>query len=396
MFTAQEIDRFRFDTPGVVSNIHLNNAGAALMPKVVIKTMQQHLLLEANIGGYEAAAARKSEVADFYAVVSQLIGALPRQIAYAASATDAYSRALSAIPFSEGDIILTTTNDYVSNQLAFLQLKARYGVRIIKAADKPSGTVDCESIQKLIKRFQPKVVAVTHVPTNSGLVQPIQAIGEICEKEDLIYLVDACQSAGQLPLDVRSIKCDFLSATFRKYLRGSRGSGFLYVSDRILEKDYEPLFIDLRSSIWRSEEAYELLEDAKRFELWEKSYVAMLGSWAATRYLLDVGIEKIEKRVKSLSDTLRSRLSGIKKIRTLDSGNELCGIVTFTVDDWDAVAFKSKLDDHGINASLVFRESALMDMDAKGAAWACRFSPHYYNIEDEIEETLAVVESIVS
>ena len=396
MFTETQIDILRKETPGVANGIHLNNAGAALMPQAVMTAMQHHLELEGQIGGYEAAALRKEEVADFYSAVAESIGAQSHQIAYANSATDAYVKALTSIPFEEGDVILTTANDYVSNQIAFLQLERKKKVQVIRAADTVIGGVDCDSVEELVRQFKPKLVAVTHVPTNSGLVQPVETIGEICNDFEVVYLVDACQSVGQLKLDVTDIRCDFLSATFRKFLRGARGSGFLYVSDRILKSGFEPDFLDLHSANWLSPDHYEAAHDAKRFELWERSFAALLGSWVATRYFLGLNIEHIEGRVQKLATNLRERLNSIPQVTVLDRGDKLCGIVTFHVVGWDPARLKQMLNQHSLNASFAYANSALIDMQDKNVSWVCRFSPHYYNTMDEIEKSVAILMDILS
>ena len=209
--------------------------------------------------GYEAAALAQDDIRAFYQRTAKLINAQAHNIAFASSATDAYNRALSSIPFIKGDIILTTSNDYVSNQIAFLQLQKRFKVKLIRVPNMSTGEVDVDEMEKMIEKYTPQLVAVTHVPTSSGLVQPVEAIGRICLDRGIWYLVDACQSAGQIPLDVEKIQCDFLSATFRKFLRGPRGAGFLYVSDRILkQKDFAPLFVDLHSASWEKPDQYVL------------------------------------------------------------------------------------------------------------------------------------------
>ncbi len=141
--------------------------------------MQQHLALEADIGGYEAADVKRAELEGFYSALAQMLHTAPRNIAFAGSATDAYARVLSAIPWQVGDAILTTENDYVSNQIAFLALQKRFGVQLLRARDASAGGVDVDDFEQLLKKHRPKLAAVTHVPTNSGLVQPVNAIGQI-------------------------------------------------------------------------------------------------------------------------------------------------------------------------------------------------------------------------
>jgi selenocysteine lyase/cysteine desulfurase len=264
-FSAEELDALRADTPGCRGRIHFNNAGAGLMPAPVLEAAQAHLRLEAEIGGYEAAAARTDAIAAFYEVTAQLVGCRPENIAHTANATDAYSRALSAIPFESGDVVVTTRNDYISNQIAFLSLKRRLGVEVIHAPDLAEGGVDASELGAIIRKRRPRLIAVTHIPTNAGLVQPVEEIGAICRENGVLYLVDACQSVGQRVLETERICCDFLTATHRKYLRGARGSGFLYVSDRALAAGLEPLFIDMQGARWTADDRYEPAQSARRF-----------------------------------------------------------------------------------------------------------------------------------
>lgn len=385
------VDQWRADTPGVQARVHLNNAGAALPPRQVVNAMVEHLLLESEIGGYEAHAARSEEIAGFYSATARLLNTSPQQIAWMTSATDAYNRALTSIPWQEGDVILTTVNDYVSNQIAFMQLRERFGVRVVRAEDDPKGGVSLDSMERLMNQLHPRLVAVTHVPTNSGLVQPVAAIGQLCAQKNLLYLVDACQSAGQMPLDVQTIQCDFLSVTFRKFLRGPRGGGFLYVSPKALDLGLAPLTLDLHSATWTDKDAFAIQNDAKRFELWEKSYALMLGAKTAVEYALEVGLENIETRVKKLAAYARTQLAGIPGVKSLDLGEELCGIVTFTVPGRDFAALKTHLVKNQINLSFAPQFVAVIDLRNKGAEWVGRLSPHYYNTFEEVDAALEVI-----
>lgn len=389
-----EVERLRAETPGCAERIHFNNAGAGLMPAPVLEAMRAHLQLEATLGGYEAADARADAIADFYTATAELLRCRPENVAFAASATDAFSRALSAIPFERGDTILTTRDDYISNQIAFLSLRKRFGVEIIHVPNLPEGGVDVDAMYALMRRPRPRVVVATHIPTNSGLVQPVEEIGRRCRELDLLYVVDACQSIGQYPLDVERLGCDFLSATCRKFLRGPRGTGLLYVSDRALAAGYEPLFIDMRGARWLRPDAYEPVATAARFEDWEFDYAALLGAAVAVRYALSVGISSIAKRSPALGAMLREGLSGIEGIDVLDRGRKRCAIVTFTVSGAEPDRFKQALDAHRINSSLGLREYALFDFADKDVDWCVRLSPHYYNTKQEIEHVLAVVEEL--
>ena len=329
----------------------MNNAGSALMPEPVVRAILGHITLESRIGGYEAAEARHGAVHAAYQSVAALIGTQPENIAFTENATASYMQALSSIPFERDDVILTTRNDYVSNQIQFLSLQARMGVQVLRAPDRIEGGVDVRAMADLIRRHRPKLVCVTHVPTNSGLVQDVGAVGSVCREEEVLYMVDACQSIGQMPVDVHQLQCDFLSASSRKYLRGPRGSGFLYVSDRVLERGLEPLFIDMRGAEWIAEDRYRPVRDAKRFENWEFAWALVLGTGEAARYATAVGLEKIRDRVRALAGRLREALSAIDKVRVLDHGRELCGIVSAWIDGWDPRELVAALRDRRINTS---------------------------------------------
>jgi selenocysteine lyase/cysteine desulfurase len=389
-----DVERLRAETPGCAERIHFNNAGAGLMPSPVLETMLDHLRIEADVGGYEAAEGRADDIADFYAATAEMLGCRGANVAFATSATDAFSRALSAVAFEAGDAILTTRDDYISNQIAFLSLRKRFGLDIVHAPALPEGGVDVDAMAALMRALRPRIVVATHIPTNSGLVQPVEQIGRHCRDVDLLYLVDACQSVGQYRLDVETIGCDFLSATCRKFLRGPRGTGFLYVSDRALAAGYEPLFIDMRGARWLEPDFYEPVAAAARFEDWEFPYAALLGAAAAVRYALSVGIDSIAERTPALGAVLREGLSATDGIRVLDRGRDRCAIVTFTVSGWEPMRFKQALDARRINSSLSFREFALYDFTDKGVDWCVRLSPHYYNTEHEVEHVLAAVKEL--
>jgi selenocysteine lyase/cysteine desulfurase len=386
-----DIHALRADTPGVSERIHLNNAGAALMPRPVLDAVKEHLELEARIGGYEASDLRSAQVEEARAAVAELLGGAPANIAFSEHATAAFTAALSSVPFRAGDKLVTTRNDYVSHQLMYLSLERRLGIHVMRAADAPEGGVDVLALEELVHRHRPRAVAVTHVPTSSGLVQDVEAIGEVCRKKGALYLVDACQSVGQMTVDARALQCDFLSGTARKFLRGPRGAGFLYVSDRALEEGLEPLFIDMRGADWTLDDLYQPAPDARRFETWEFAYALVLGTGAAARYALEVGIEQARARSWVLAADLRRRLSELPGVRVLDHGPVLCAIVTVEVPGHHPEGLVRELRERGINTSSINRTSAVLDFDQKGVEGALRLSPHYYNTEDELE---AVVEAL--
>jgi selenocysteine lyase/cysteine desulfurase len=385
--------RWRNETPAAsAGRIHLNNAGAALMPAPVVAVVEDHLRLESQLGGYEAADAAHVDIGAAYESVAGLVGAAARNIAVVENATVAFAQALSAFDFRSGDVILTTSNDYISNQLMYLSLARRAGVEVVRAADLPEGGVDPASVAQLLRQRRPKVVAVTWVPTNSGLIQPVREIGELCEQAGVWYIVDACQAVGQIPIDVATLRCDFLTATARKFMRGPRGVGFLCVSDRVLEARLAPLFIDMRAARWTGADEYVLFDGARRFENWEFAYALLLGMGAAARYATDVGVAAAGAWAARLAQTARERIAALPRTRILDHGAELAAIVTVEVEGRDAADMVQRLREQAINTSATHRDYAVIDMDRKHATSALRISPHYYNTERDIDSLVWALE----
>ena len=382
--TPLDIDRLRAETPGTRTVNHLNNAGASLVPDPVRKVVLEHLDLEAQIGGYEAEAARHSELQSVYDSVGTLIGADPQNVAITDNATGAFIQALSAVPFAPGDVVLTTRNDYVSNQIMFLSLASRFGIEVVRAPDEPAGGVNVRALEKLAHRRRPKLISVTQVPMTSGLVQPVAEIGAICHEREILYLVDACQSVGQMPIDVQDIGCDFLTATSRKFLRGPRGVGFLYVSDRALELGLEPLFPDLRGADWIEGDLYQPAPGAQRFENFEAPVAMVLGMGRAAQYAQDLGLEVIRERAWTLAESMRERLAELDGVRVQDKGAERCAIVTVSTEGHHPLDLLRALRKEGINTSRAGRDAAVLDFEDKGVDQVLRISPHYYNTDEEI------------
>ena len=378
------IDLIRKETPGCKTKTHFNNAGASLMPQPVIDAMVEHIELEATMGGYEAADLKAKEIAGFYDSAATLINGKATNIAFTSSATNSFARALSCIPFYEGDSILLANEDYISNQIAFLSLQKKFKLKILRAASLSTGGVDVADMKRLMDIHHPKLVSLTHVPSNTGLVQPVEEVGGLCEERDLYYLVDACQSAGQIPIDVEKIRCDFLSATLRKFLRGPRGAGFLYVSDKIINQKLAPLFIDMRGADWITADTYAPRMDARRFEDWEFPYALVLGSKAAIDYANIIGLENIKERNAFLCKQIRKGISEISGLRLLDMGLEQSSIITVEIPGQRAQDVLHNLRKKNINTSVGHKHFALIDFEAKHVDWALRISPHYYNTEEEV------------
>jgi cysteine desulfurase / selenocysteine lyase len=386
-----DVQRARRDTPGCDGVLHFNNAGSALMPASVLDAQIEYLRLEASIGGYEAVDREEARIEHVYDAASAIIGCTRDEIAIIENATRAWDMAFYSIPLMAGDRILTAKAEYASNYISYLQMAKRSGAHVEVIPNDEHGQVSIEALQSMMDD-QVKLISVSHVPTNGGLVNPVAEIGSVAKQAGVLFLVDACQSVGQMPVNVDDIGCDMLSTTSRKYLRGPRGAGFLYVRHSVMEQ-LEPPFLDLHAAELTSSESYSIRPDARRFENWETNYAAKVGLAAALDYALAWGIDSIWERVQLLASTLRGRLLQIPGVAVHDQGEVKCGIVTFTVDGWHPVEVRHELAAQSINVT-ASGDSVKLRMEERGVSGLVRASVHYYNTEDEIERFAVAIESL--
>jgi selenocysteine lyase/cysteine desulfurase len=378
-----DIARLRADTPACETLIHFNNAGSSLMPTPVYRAVLDHLALEQSIGGYEAEDEASSALEDFYDAFADMLNCDRAEIAYVENATRAWDMAFYSLPLQEGDRILTAEAEYVSNFLGFLHQARRRGLKIDVVPSDGDGQLDLDAMERMVTD-KTRLIAITHVPTQGGLVNPAEKVGRIARAHGVTYLLDACQSAGQMPLDVERIGCQMLSGTGRKFLRGPRGTGFLYVSRAILDR-LDPPFIDLHAATWTDARSFELRPDARRFENWESYVAGRVGLRAAVRYALEVGLEPIRERVTALAERLRAELARLPGIKVQDLGRTRSGIITFTKEDELPRAIQARLHAASINVSVSSKSSAQLDFGRRGLSQVVRASVHYFNTEQEIE-----------
>ena len=397
MIDERQIVAWRAETPGCAHRVHLNNAGAALMTQQVSNAIRDYIDFETMVGGYEAADLRGEEIARSYAEVAILCGTTPEHIAITSSATAAFVQAASTIDFQPGDVLVTSRLDYTSYQIQYLSLAERCGVSVVHAPDLPEGGIDPQGVRELL-RSNPRcrMVSVSWIPTHAGTIQDVAAVGAACEEFGVPYHVDACQAVGQLPIDVAALRCDYLSATGRKFLRGPRGTGFLYVSDRALRRGDRPLYIDMRGARWTSPGAFEPAPDARRFEEWEFAYALVLGLGEAARHAVEAGVERCGARAHALARDARERLSALPGATVLDRGRHLSALVTVSFEGRDGKDVVAALAARGINTVATLAWYGMLDLGARGVASAIRISPHYYNTSAELDLLIASLEEILA
>ncbi len=390
---AIALDRVRADTPGCRNVLHFNNAGASLPPTPVLEAQLEHLRREASIGGYEAAAEATPQLERTYESIATMLGCAPDEVALVENATRAWDMAFYAMPFEPGDRILTSRAAYASNHIACLQVAENTGAEVEVVPSDETGQIDVDALRSMIDD-RVALIALTHVPTNGGLVNPAAEVGGVAQEAGVPLLLDACQSAGQMPLPVDELGCTMLSATGRKFLRGPRGTGFLYVDRDWIER-LEPPMLDLHAATWTAPGEYEIQPDARRFETWESYVAGQVALGEAVDYALDLGLDAIFDRNQSLAATLRTALSEMSGVTVHDTGRTRCGITTFSASQTDAEHIRAALREQDINVSVSTPNSTRLDAEARDLPDLVRASVHYYNTEQEMTRFVEAVHDIL-
>jgi len=389
-----DVERIRAETPGCAHVLHRNAAGSSLPSRRTLDATLDHLRLEAEIGGYEAADRARPVLDGFYPSIATLIGAEPGEIAYVENATRGWDLAFYSLDFKPGDRILTCVSEYSSNYISYLQVAKKTGAEIVVVPDDRHGQIDLAALERAIDK-RTKLVSISHIPTQGGLVQPAEAVGKIVNDAGILYLLDACQSVGMMPIDVKKIGCDFLSATGRKYMRGPRGTGFLYARTRSTSH-IEPIFLDNHAARWTGDNEYTVMGDAKRFENWERYFAGVIGLKVAADQANELGMPAIWARLRQLADGLRERLKTVPGVTLADLGVTKGAIVTFAVAGKEHVTLKQQLRDQGINVSVSTQFSSRLDLKGRGLKDVMRASVHIYNTDEELDRFVAALRPLAA
>lgn len=386
-----DLARARAETRGCSEVAHFNHAGASLMPIPVADAVVDWLREEEMTGGYETANRHRGRLENFYDATARLLNCHRDEVAYVENATRAWDMAFYALDLGPGDRILTAECEYGSNMIAYLHRARRDGCVVDIVPSDKHGQIDVAALESMIDA-RTKLISISHIPTGGGLVNPAEAVGAVARKFGVPYLLDACQSVGQMPIDVEAIGCDFLSATGRKYLRGPRGTGFLYVRYRWIEEmDIDPPLLDQHAATLVSETEYALRGDARRFENWECFFAGKAALGTAIDYAMDWGLPAIWQRVSAVADDLRAKLATVPGVTLTDLGQVKCGIVTFTKDGADLPALKQKLLEQKINISVSTGSGSRVGFDRRGLDAVVRTSVHYLTSEEEVDRLIAAI-----
>jgi selenocysteine lyase/cysteine desulfurase len=359
------------------------------MSQTTLDAMTAQLSLEAEIGGYEAEAAAADRIQAVYGSLAALVGGRPDEVALFDNSTHAWNAAFYSIDFQPGDQILTGRDEYGSSALAYFQMAERRGAELIVVPNDETGQIDLDALGSLVGE-RTRLIGLTWVPTGGGLVNPAAEVGRIARAAGVLYLLDATQAVGQFPVDVEELGCDLLTGTGRKFLRGPRGTGFLWVRESALAR-LDPFVVEIESAKWDGRRGFSWAPGARRFETWENSYLNILGLGAAVQQALDLGLDAIGKRSHELGRQLRDGLAQLPGVSTHDQGARRCAIVTASLEGYGSEAVMAALAAEKINVSTTVRDHNQFDTEVRDVHPLVRFSPHYYNSEAEIDRAVEVV-----
>ena len=382
----------RAATPGCADRAFLLSAGSSLPTQTTLDAVVGHLRREAEVGGYRAADEADDVLRCGRADLAALIGGEPAEVALVPSDSVGWVKAWwgwvvgGNVP--AGGVVLVDRLTYHSHFAALVQTQgiADFEIRVMPAL--ADGTVDLAALDV---PDEVSVVCATMVGTHCGNVNPIAELGAAAAGVPLF--VDGCQAVGQLEIDVRELGCHVLTGTGRKFLRGPRGSGLLWVAAELVER-FHPPGIDATSTDWTAAGGMSTRPGIGRFEEYEVSYAAMVGLAAAAGQARALGMTAVEARVTSLAETLRAGLGRIDGVTVHDTAARRCGIVTFTVAGVEPDTVVDVADRHGISINASTAPWAALDMDAKGLGSVVRASPHYFNTEGELERLVDVVDQL--
>ena len=374
-------------------NIHFNNAGSSLSKKIVLSEIYNYLALEKRIGGYEAQDLEHKKLEKFYTNVSKLINSDESEISFLTNSTLAWNLVFNSIPLKKTDNIIIFENEYSSNYISILKRRRLFN-KLLVIKIKKKGLVDLEDLEKKINA-DTKLLSVNHIASQCGNVFPVKKIGEILKSKNknAIYIVDGCQSIGQIKIDVKNINCDFFTASGRKYLRGPRGTGFLYMKKSITNK-IDPIFLDMSSSNIDKDNRIVTRISSRFMENFEHSPALKLGLSTAIEQSLVIGIKNINKRIIKLSEYFRSKVLSNKNLVLMESKDSLSGINTMYFNGNDVSDIFKHLSKLGIRTYISNEKTSTLYFKKIKKKNILRISFHYFNTKKEIDCLVKVLDDL--
>jgi len=393
---AKSVEEVRKDIPFLKTGIiYLDNTATTPTPKPVIDAMLEYFNeYNANVGrGVHRATMRATEV--FEAVrkkIANVINCDGDEIAYTKNATESINIVAQGLGLKSGDKVVTTVLEHHSNILPWQRLQER-GVKL----EVIGATNDCllrpEDFEAAIDKST-RLIATHQVSNSVGSIQPVEEIGKVAKENDVLFLLDAAQSVGHMPVDVRKIGCDFLAAPGHKGLLGPQGTGFLYFRKE-LGKELKPLLVGGGMVEEVGKDRVEFSKPPQIFDGGTPNIPGIIGLGRACDYVLDIGIERIEKRERELTESMMkiAKIGNVSVYGPTDL-NKRGGVVSFNVKGLGHHDVASMLDELEKIAVRSGHHCAQPTMKHLGVEGTVRASVHYYNLPDEVAKLVETVGKI--
>ncbi|MGI6523830.1 MAG: aminotransferase class V-fold PLP-dependent enzyme [Bdellovibrionota bacterium] len=380
-----------------MKTLYFDNAGAGLMSNGTFNTVVDHMKLEMKIGAYKAAIDKQEDVNKFYELSAKMLNADNKsEIAFVDSASRGWNLIMYGIKISACDKIVTLSSEYGTNLLTIFDIAKKTGCSVNVIPCKPNGDFSLENLESAL-RGGGTILAVSHVAAQGSIVNPVVEMGKMARKYGATYIVDGCQAVGQIVANMKEINCDAYVAAGRKWLRGPRGTGILYVKDGA--NIYTPQ-IDLASAdlIFDSNgdvKGVKVRDDAKQFELWEKSIASLLGLGNAINEYLEYGVEKASLEIERKANKIRDAIMRNQNIYLFGKEKSRSGIASFYLKDPSKeVEIKTALETESIVVSLVCDWDCPIFFPDNGSKFVFRFSPHYYTDNQDVETICSFIDQI--
>lgn len=366
---------------------YFNNCGAGLMSPQTLNVIENHLRREIAVGAYRAAQESRIPMEEFYGRVARLLNAAsPNDVAFMDSASRAWNMALYGAELRPGDRVLTLSSEFGTNVLTLFHRARQVGASVEVIQCDAEGHFAMDDFAAAIAKGA-RMVAISHVVAHASIVNPVHEIGQLTNRYGAIYLVDGCQGVGQISVDVEAIQCDAYTGTGRKWLRGPRGTGFLYVkssapfrtphidlsaADLVIGKDGQVVGVEVRT-------------DARQFELWERSVAGMLGLSSAIGEYLAMQPGYVTDRIQTQADRLRAVVSDNPHLRLLGRRQSESGVIGFylTEPKREGVV-RENIERAGLGISTMSSWDCPLHFPQNGATTIFRLAPHYYTDESSM------------
>ena len=375
---------------------YFNNAGAGLMSENTFNSVIQHLNDERIMGAIRAANNKKSETEDFYSVAAKMLNADRSEIAFIDSASRGWNLITYGMAVDETSTIITLESEYGTNLLTIRDIVDKTGCELVLIQCDIQGHFSMEDVEEALKKPNP-ILAVSHVAAQGSIINPVEELGNLAEKYSALYIVDGCQAVGQIPVDVKSIKCHAYMTAGRKWLRGPRGTGILYVKR---DKRLRTPIVDLASADLVFDENHKAVglkirSDARQYELWEKSIANVLGLRNAIYEYLDFGMEKASLIISRKANQIRKAINSNDNLQLVGDVISLSGTSAFYLTNPKKEDYvKMLFEQAGFIISYVCDWDCPVFFPQNGANYIFRISIHYYTDQEDIDEICELIKHI--